>query len=146
MSTTDQRLMQVLLAPTVSEKSTYVGEKNNQVVFRVVQDATKPEIKAAVELLFKVKVKGVQVSNVKGKEKRWVEDGPFAETKELIAGFWIIEVASKEEAIAWALKAPHPHFDDGETNIELRQIFEMDDFGESEAVDKMRDLKLRSMS
>jgi large subunit ribosomal protein L23 len=71
MSTTDQRLMQVLLAPTVSEKSTYVGEKNNQVVFRVIQDATKPEIKAAVELLFKVKVKGVQVSNVKGKEKRF---------------------------------------------------------------------------
>jgi large subunit ribosomal protein L23 len=48
-----------------------VGEKNNQVVFRVIQDATKPEIKAAVELLFKVKVKGVQVSNVKGKEKRF---------------------------------------------------------------------------
>lgn len=71
MSARDQRLMQVLLAPTVSEKSTYVGEKNNQVVFRVVQDATKPEIKAAVELLFKVKVKGVQVSNVKGKEKRF---------------------------------------------------------------------------
>ena len=89
--------------------------------------------------------KGARI-HIKGKEKRWVEDGPFAETKELIAGFWIIEVASKEEAIAWALKAPHPHFDDGETNIELRQIFEMDDFGESEAVDKMRDLKLRSMS
>ncbi len=71
MSTNDQRLMQVLLAPTVSEKSTYVGEKHNQVVFRVIQDATKPEIKAAVELLFKVKVKGVQVSNVKGKEKRF---------------------------------------------------------------------------
>jgi len=71
MSTKDQRLMQVLLAPTISEKSTFVGEKNNQVVFRVVQDATKPEIKAAVELLFKVKVKGVQVSNVKGKEKRF---------------------------------------------------------------------------
>ncbi len=71
MSTNDQRLMQVLLAPTVSEKSTYVGEKNNQVVFRVIQDATKPEIKAAVEFLFKVKVKGVQVSNVKGKEKRF---------------------------------------------------------------------------
>ncbi len=71
MSLQDQRLMQVLLAPTISEKSTYVGEKHNQVVFRVIQDATKPEIKAAVELLFKVKVKGVQVSNVKGKEKRF---------------------------------------------------------------------------
>ena len=68
---TQQRLMQVLLAPTISEKTTFVGEKNNQYVFRVVQDATKPEIKAAVELLFKVKVKGVQVTNVHGKEKRF---------------------------------------------------------------------------
>lgn len=70
------RLMQVLLAPVISEKSTYVGEKNNEVVFRVARDATKPEIKAAVELLFstkdkKVEVKGVRVSNVKGKEKRF---------------------------------------------------------------------------
>lgn len=62
--------MLVLLAPTVSEKSTFVGDKHNQVVFRVADDATKPEIKAAVELLFKVKVKSVQVSNVKGKEKK----------------------------------------------------------------------------
>jgi len=70
MSANQERLMLVLLAPTVSEKSTFVGDKNNQVVFRVADDATKPEIKAAVELLFKVKVKGVQVSNVKGKEKK----------------------------------------------------------------------------
>ena len=70
MSAKQERLMQVLLAPTVSEKSTFVGDKNNQVVFRVADDATKPEIKAAVELLFKVKVKGVQVANVKGKEKK----------------------------------------------------------------------------
>ena len=70
MSANQERLMQVLLAPTVSEKSTFVGERNNQVVFRVADDATKPEIKAAVELLFKVKVKSVQVANVKGKEKR----------------------------------------------------------------------------
>jgi large subunit ribosomal protein L23 len=66
-----ERLLQVLLAPQVSEKSTFVGEKNNQYVFRVVADATKPEIKAAVELLFKTKVKSVQVANVKGKEKRF---------------------------------------------------------------------------
>ena len=70
MSAKQERLMLVLLAPTVSEKSTFVGDKYNQVVFRVADDATKPEIKAAVELLFKVKVKGVQVSNVKGKEKK----------------------------------------------------------------------------
>ena len=66
-----ERLLQVLLAPQVSEKSTFVGEKNNQYVFRVVADATKPEIKAAVELMFKTKVKAVRVVNVKGKEKRF---------------------------------------------------------------------------
>jgi large subunit ribosomal protein L23 len=66
-----ERLMQVLLAPIVSEKSTMVAEKNNQVGFRVVQDATKPEIKAAVELLFKVEVESVQVLNHKGKAKRF---------------------------------------------------------------------------
>ena len=66
-----QRLMQVLLAPVVSEKSTYVADKNEQVIFRVAADATKPEIKAAVELLFKVQVDRVQVANVKGKEKRF---------------------------------------------------------------------------
>jgi large subunit ribosomal protein L23 len=71
-----ERLMKVLLAPQVSEKSTFVGEKNNQYVFRVAADATKPEIKAAVELLFstkdkKIDVQSVQVLNVKGKEKRF---------------------------------------------------------------------------
>ena len=67
----EERLMQVLLAPQVSEKATYIADKNEQVVFRVASDATKPEVKAAVELLFKVEVKAVQVSNVKGKEKRF---------------------------------------------------------------------------
>jgi len=66
-----ERLMQVLLAPVVSEKSTFVADKNEQVVFRVVADATKPEIKAAVELMFKVEVKGVSVVNTKGKSKRF---------------------------------------------------------------------------
>ena len=66
-----ERLMQVLIAPQVSEKSTFVGEKNNQFVFRVLQDATKPEIRAAVELMFKVEVNRVQTANTKGKEKRF---------------------------------------------------------------------------
>jgi large subunit ribosomal protein L23 len=66
-----QRLMQVLLAPQISEKATYIADKNNQVIFRVSSDATKPEVKAAVELLFKVEVDGVNIANVKGKEKRF---------------------------------------------------------------------------
>ncbi len=66
-----ERLLQVLLAPVVSEKSTYVADKYEQVIFRVVPDASKREIKAAVELLFKVQVDTVQVLNVKGKIKRF---------------------------------------------------------------------------
>jgi len=66
-----ERLLQVLLAPQVSEKATYVADKNEQVVFFVVPTATKPEVKAAVELLFKVEVKSVQISNLKGKAKRY---------------------------------------------------------------------------
>lgn len=65
------RLMQVLVAPIISEKATMVAEKSNAVTFKVLQNATKPEIKAAVELLFKVEVKGVSVVNTKGKVKRF---------------------------------------------------------------------------
>ena len=66
-----ERLMTVLLAPVVSEKGTYVADKHEQVIFRVAPDATKPEVKAAVELMFKVEVESVQISNVHGKEKRF---------------------------------------------------------------------------
>ena len=66
-----ERLMQVVLAPVISEKSTFVADKNNQVVFRVAPDATKPEIKAAIELMFKVQVDAVKVVNVRGKGKRF---------------------------------------------------------------------------
>jgi large subunit ribosomal protein L23 len=66
-----ERLMNVVLAPVVSEKSTLVADKNRQYVFRVADSATKPEVKAAIELLFKTKVQSVTVSNVKGKAKRF---------------------------------------------------------------------------
>jgi len=66
-----ERLTQVLVAPIVSEKATFVADRNNQVTFRVLQDATRQEIKAAVELLFKVEVESVQVLNQKGKAKRF---------------------------------------------------------------------------
>lgn len=71
MSYSQERLLQVLLAPQISEKATFVAEKNEQVIFRVATCATKPEIKAAVELLFKVEVDSVRVLNVKGKTKRF---------------------------------------------------------------------------
>jgi hypothetical protein len=66
-------------------------------------------------------------------KQRTVLDGPFAETKELIAGYWIIQVKNKAEAIEWMKRCPNPHEEDCE--IEIRQFFEMEDFGESPAVD-----------
>lgn len=66
-----ERLLKILLAPHISEKSSMIADKHNHVVFKVVRDATKPEIKQAVESLFNVNVKGVTVVNVKGKRKRF---------------------------------------------------------------------------
>jgi hypothetical protein len=71
--------------------------------------------------------KGARVSFGKGGE-RTVTDGPFAETKELIAGYWILQVDSLEEAVEWIKKCPDPHEEGGE--IEIRQVFEAEDFGE----------------
>jgi len=73
--------------------------------------------------------KGARVFFTKG-AKPQVVDGPFAETKELIAGFWIIQVKSKEEAIQWALRCPAPHGEGQDGQLELRQIFESADFAE----------------
>ncbi|MFL5348127.1 MAG: YciI family protein [Hyalangium sp.] len=68
--------------------------------------------------------------------KRTVIDGPFAETKELIAGFWIFQVKSKEEAIEWIKRCPNPHV--GESEIEIRQIFTPEDFAPSDPTGELR--------
>ena len=65
--------------------------------------------------------------------QRSVIDGPFAETKELIAGYWIFQVKSLEEAIEWVKRCPNPH--EGESEIEIRQFFEMEDFAEGPAIE-----------
>ena len=70
-------------------------------------------------------------------EKRTVIDGPFTETKELIAGFWLIQVKSKDEAIAWVKRSPNPH-PGTETEIEIRQVFEAEDFGVGAAAEDQR--------
>lgn len=71
-------------------------------------------------------------------DKRTVIDGPFTETKELVAGYWIIQVKSRAEAIEWMKRCPNPHEVDGE--IEIRQMFELEDFGDSEAIEHHRRL------
>jgi hypothetical protein len=70
---------------------------------------------------------------------RTVIDGPFTETKELLAGYTIIQVKSREEALEWARRFPNPHNEDSE--IEVRQMFELEDFGDIEGVDRFRELE-----
>ena len=71
-------------------------------------------------------------------DKRTVIDGPFTETKELVAGYWIIQVKSKQEAIEWMRRCPNPHV--GDSEIEIRQMFELEDFAPSPAVEHHRQL------
>jgi hypothetical protein len=73
--------------------------------------------------------------------KPTVIDGPFPETKELIAGYWLIQVKSKEEAIDWAKRCPSPHGEGAEGEIELRQVFELEDFAPSPAIEDARRLE-----
>jgi hypothetical protein len=75
-------------------------------------------------------------------QKRRVIDGPFTETKELIAGYTLIQVKSREEAMEWARRFPNPSIDGKEAVIEIRQLYELEDFGEGEAVDRMRELRI----
>jgi hypothetical protein len=72
--------------------------------------------------------------------KRTVIDGPFTESKELIAGYWIIQVKSREEAIEWAKRVPAPHGEGQDGEIELRQFFEIEDFAPSEAIDRAKEM------
>jgi len=72
--------------------------------------------------------------------KRTVVDGPFAETKELIAGYTLIQVKSRQEALEWTKRFPNPAGDGKQCEIEVRQLFELEDFGPSEAVDRFREM------
>jgi hypothetical protein len=73
--------------------------------------------------------------------KRAVVDGPFTEAKELIAGYTIIQVKSREEAMEWARRFPNPSIDGGEAEIEVRPLYELEDFGESEGIERFREME-----
>ncbi len=96
----------------------------------ILVDASGPQ---ASSKGFKVKYSGA---------KRTVVDGPFTEAKELIAGYTIIRVNSKEEAIAWAKRYPNPHGEGTEAEIEVRRFFELEDFAPSEAVERFQKMDL----
>ena len=85
---------------------------------------------------------GWRIKYAKGGKRTFV-DGPFAETKELVAGYTIIDVKSREEALAWTKRFPNPSIDGGAGEIEVRPFFELEDFGDSAGARKARELGLQ---
>jgi hypothetical protein len=91
---------------------------------------------------FKASSHGWRVRYESGDARR-VIDGPFAETKELIAGYTLIQVRSREEALEWSRRFPNPTIDGGACEIEVRQLFELEDFAPNDAVERFRTLEQR---
>jgi len=120
------RFMILLKADQNTEAGILPGEELLTAMGKYNEELVKAGVLLAAEGL-QPSSKGARVQFSGG--KRMVVDGPFAETKELIAGFWLIQVRSKEEAMEWVKRCPNPL--DGEAEIEIRQVFEASDFGEA---------------
>lgn len=119
------RFMCIVKATEMSEKGTLPDQKMLAEMGKFNEEMARAGVMLAGEGL-QPSSKGARVQF--SGNKRTVVDGPFSETKELIAGFWIIQVKSKEEAVEWIKRCPNPH-PGLETAIEIRQIFENEDFG-----------------
>jgi len=131
------RFMVIVKATKASE----AGEMPSEELLAAMTAYNEELVKAGVMLAgegLHPSSKGVRV-RFSGRE-RTVIDGPFAETKELIAGFWLMQVKSLEEMIEWVKRCPNPH--DEETEIEIRQVFEADDFG-AEFTPELREREAR---
>ena len=132
------RVMAIVKASKDSEAGVMPSEKLLAEMGKFNEELVNAGVMLAGEGLHP-SVKGARVS-FGGDGERTVVDGPFAETKELIAGFWLLQVRSFEEAVEWMKRCPNPHDEAGE--IEIRQVFEADDFGE-EMTPELRKLEER---
>ena len=122
-------------------KDSEAGVKPPEELFAAMADYHEQLVKAGVLLDasgLQPSSKGWRVTYSGG--KRTVIDGPFTEAKELVAGYTIIQVKSREEAMEWSRRFPNPSIDGGECEIEIRQMFELEDFGESEAIERFREM------
>jgi hypothetical protein len=117
------------------------GVKPPEELFAAMADYHEQLVKAGVLLDasgLQPSAKGWRIKYSGG--KRTVTDGPFTEAKELVAGYTIIQVKSREEAIEWSRRFPNPAIEGKDCEIEVRQLFELEDFGESEAIDRFREM------
>ena len=131
------RFMMIVKASKDSEAGKMPGEELLSAMGKYNEELMKAGVLVDLSGL-QASLKGARVKF--SGNKRTVIDGPFAETKELIAGYWVINVKSKAEAIDWAKRVPNPHGEGQEGEIEIRQFVEMEDFAPSEAVDRAADL------
>jgi hypothetical protein len=137
----ERRLTMQFMIIVKSSRDCEAGKRPANEVLAAIGNYTQELRKAGVLIelsRLEASSKGARIKFSGGKSL--VTDGPFAETKELIGGYWIIQVKSKEEAIEWAKRAPAPHGEGQESEIEIRQFFEMEDFAPSEAVDRAVEL------
>ena len=124
-----------------ASKDTEAGVMPEEKLFAAMAKYHEELVKAGVLLDasgLKPSAKGWRIKYAGG--KRSVIDGPFTEAKELIAGYTLIQVKSREEALEWAKRFPNPAVDGKEGEIEVRQLFELEDFGASEAVERFREM------
>jgi len=123
-------------------KDSEAGVRPSEQLFAAMADYHEQLVKAGVLLDasgLQPTSKGWRIKYAGG--KRSVLDGPFAaETKELIAGYTIIQVKSREEALEWTRRFPNPSIDGKDGELEVRQLFELEDFGESESIDRFREM------
>jgi hypothetical protein len=128
-----------------ANKESEAGVKPLQELFAAMADYHEQLAKAGVLLDasgLQPTSKGWRVKYSGG--KRTIIDGPFTEAKELVAGYTMIQVKSREEALEWSRRFPNPTLDKRDCEIEVRQLFELEDFGESEAIDRFREMSLAS--
>lgn len=131
------RFMMIVKANKDSEAGKMPGEELLSAMGKYNEELMKAGVLLDLSGL-QASSKGARIKFSEG--QKTVVDGPFTESKELIAGYWIIQVKSREEAIEWAKRAPNPAGEGKEGEIEIRQFFELEDFGPSEAVDRVREM------
>jgi hypothetical protein len=133
------RFMMMVKANKDTEAGVMPDEKLIAAMMNYNQELTKAGVLLDLSGL-QPSSKGARIKFSRGGE-RTVIDGPFTKTNDLIAGYWLIQVKSKEEAIEWAMRCSNPHGGEAEGEIEVRQLFELDDFASSDAIEDARKLE-----